>query len=247
MEREMQSLIDNKTWKLVELRKDQTVIDSKWVYKLKDNPAGDEAGIFKARLVARGFTHEKRVDYNEVFSLVAKYATIRLVCALAATISLVINQMNVVTAFLYGYLEEEIYMRQPIGFEVKGHERPDIALAMGKMSKYMSNLGKVHLEAVKWILRYLKNTVDYGLLFNGLLDNAKSLFGYVDVDYRQDLDKSRSITGYVFTLGGGSISWGSILQKCVAQSTIEAEYVAATEAAKEAIWLDRLIMEMGLT
>lgn len=52
----MQSLIDNKTWELVELPKDQTVIDSKWVYKLKDNPVGDVARIFKARLVARGFT-----------------------------------------------------------------------------------------------------------------------------------------------------------------------------------------------
>lgn len=56
MEREMQSLIDNKTWKLVELPKDRTVIDSKWVYKLKDNLAGDDARIFKARLVVRGFT-----------------------------------------------------------------------------------------------------------------------------------------------------------------------------------------------
>lgn len=99
------------------------MIDSKWVYKLKDNPAGDDARIFKARLVARGFTQEKSVDYNEVFSPVAKYATIRLVCALAATFNLVMDQTDVVTAFLYGYLEEEIYMRQPIGFEVKGQER----------------------------------------------------------------------------------------------------------------------------
>lgn len=89
--------------------------------------------------------------------------------------------------------------------------RPDIALAMRKMSMYMSNPGKVHWEAVKWILRYLKSTVDYGLLFDGLLDNVKSLFGYVDVDYRY-LDKRRSTTGYVFTLGGGSISWRSTLQ-----------------------------------
>ena len=53
--------------------------------------------------------------------------------------------------------------------------------------------------------------------------------------------------GYVFSLGGGCISWRSTLQKCVAQSTTEAEYVAAAEAAKEAIWLDRLVTEIGLT
>ena len=90
--------------------------------------------------------------------------------------------------------------------------RPDIALAMGKVSRYMSNPGKVHWEAVKWILRYLKSTKDYGLLFDGLSSNAKSLLGYVDADYGQDLDKRKSTTGYVFTLGGGCISWRSTLQ-----------------------------------
>ena len=93
--------------------------------------------------------------------------------------------------------------------------RPDIALAMGKVSRYMSNPGKVHWEAVKWILRYLKGTVDYGLLFDAKSFNAKSLIGYVDADYGQDLDSRRSTTGYVFTLGGGCISWRSTLQKCI--------------------------------
>ncbi|OAE22091.1 hypothetical protein AXG93_1175s1000 [Marchantia polymorpha subsp. ruderalis] len=73
MEREMESLIDNKTWKLVEPPSDQTLIDSKWMYKLKDNPLRNEARIFKARMVVRGFTQEKCVDYNKVFSFVAKF------------------------------------------------------------------------------------------------------------------------------------------------------------------------------
>ena len=84
-------------------------------------------------------------------------------------------------------------------------------------------------------------------MFDSHLDNAKSLIGYVDADYKQDLDGRKSTTGYVFTLGGGCISWRSTLQKCVAQSTTEAEYVAAAEAAKEAIWMDRLVTEIGLT
>jgi hypothetical protein len=125
--------------------------------------------------------------------------------------------------------------------------RPDLAYAMGKVSRYMSNPGKVHWEAVKWILRYLKGTKDVGLLFDANSNNAKSLLGYVDADYGQDLDGRRSTTGYMFTLGGGCISWRSTLQKCVAQSSTEAEYVAAAEAAKEAIWLNRLVTEMGLT
>ena len=104
--------------------------------------------------------------------------------------------------------------------------RPDIAMAIGKFSRYMSNTRNMHWEAVKWILRYLKGTVDYGLLFDAKSLNAISLIGYVDADYGQDLDGRKSTTGYVFTLGGGCISWRSTLQKCVAQSTTEAEYVA---------------------
>lgn len=77
----------------------------------------------KATRVARGFTQEKGVDYNKVFSPVAKFATICLVCALAAIFDLVMDKMNVVIAFLYRYLEEEIYMRQPVGFEVKKTKR----------------------------------------------------------------------------------------------------------------------------
>ena len=95
--------------------------------------------------------------------------------------------------------------------------RPDIAMAMGKVSRYMSNPGKVHWEAVKWILRYLKGTVDYGPLFDAKSYNAKALIGYVDVDYGQDLDGRKATTGFVFTLGGGCISWRSSLQKCIAR------------------------------
>ncbi|OAE33837.1 hypothetical protein AXG93_3559s1030 [Marchantia polymorpha subsp. ruderalis] len=73
MERKMQSLIGNKTCEVVELCTDQTLIDFKWVYKLKDNPARDKARIFKDRRVARGFTQEKGVNYNKVFSPIAKF------------------------------------------------------------------------------------------------------------------------------------------------------------------------------
>src|SRR5450759_4137764 len=78
--------------------------------------------IFKARFVAKGYTQEKCVDYNEVYSPVAKYATIRLLCVLIALFGLILDQMDVVTAFLYGALNETIYMRQPLGFVKKGTE-----------------------------------------------------------------------------------------------------------------------------
>ncbi|MCO5583539.1 hypothetical protein L7F22_037450 [Adiantum nelumboides] len=70
--------------------------------------------------------------------------------------------------------------------------------------------------------------------------------GYTDSDYASDLDNRRSTSGYVFTMAGGAVSWRSRLQTCVTQSTTEAEYVAALEACKEAIWLDRLVTNFGI-
>jgi hypothetical protein len=112
--------------------------------------------------------------------------------------------------------------------------RPDIAHAVGVVSRYMKNPGKEHWEVVKWILRYLRGTATHALFFGG---SNIFLQGYVDSDMAGDKDNKRSTTGYVFTIGGTIVSWISKLQKVVALSTIEVEYVVATEASKEMIWL----------
>jgi hypothetical protein len=123
--------------------------------------------------------------------------------------------------------------------------RPDIAHAVGLVSRYMANPGKIHWEAVKWILRYLQGTSDVGLLFDAHGENARSLVGYVDSDYGGDLDERKSTSGYTYTFAGGCVSWRSTKQKCISQSSTEAEYVAAAEAAKEAIWLSNLLGDLG--
>ena len=87
-------------------------------------------------------------------------------------------------------------------------------------------------------MRYLKGTMHVCICF-GKKDLV--LHGFTDSDFAGCVDKRKSTTGYVFTLGGGAISWISRLQKCIALSTAEAEYVVATEACKEAIWLSRLV------
>ncbi|XP_047978661.1 1,8-cineole synthase, chloroplastic-like [Salvia hispanica] len=121
--------------------------------------------------------------------------------------------------------------------------RPDIAQAVGVVSRFMGDPGKQHWEAVKWILRYLRGTTERVLCFNG---KNVELAGYVDADLASnDLDGRRSTTGYVFTYGGTAISWTSKLQKTVALSTTEAEYVAATEASKEMVWLQSFLDELG--
>ncbi|GJY96432.1 retrovirus-related pol polyprotein from transposon TNT 1-94 [Tanacetum coccineum] len=120
--------------------------------------------------------------------------------------------------------------------------RPDIAHAVGVVSRYMAEPGRGHWEAVKRILRYIKGTSDVALCFG---DSDLIVKGYVDSDYAGDLDGSKSTTGYVFTLSGGIVSWVSKLQSVVAMSTTEAEYVASAQASKEAVWLKMLLEELG--
>ncbi|KAL0561697.1 hypothetical protein IC582_002137 [Cucumis melo] len=120
--------------------------------------------------------------------------------------------------------------------------RPDIAHAMGVVSRYMANPGREHWNIVKRILRYIKGSIDVALCYGG---TDFTIRGYVDFDYAGDLDKSKSTIGYVFTLASGAVSWVSKLQSVVAMSTTEAEYVAATQASKEAVWLKILLEELG--
>ncbi|KAJ9531865.1 hypothetical protein QJQ45_022022 [Haematococcus lacustris] len=120
--------------------------------------------------------------------------------------------------------------------------RPDIAFAVGALARHMSAPTKQHWSAACSVLCYLKGTADQGLLFGGV----SGLQGYSDADYAGDKDTARSTTGYLFTLNGGAISWSSRLQPTVAMSTAEAEYMAASSAAKEALWLRKLMRDLQL-
>ena len=122
--------------------------------------------------------------------------------------------------------------------------RPDLAHAVSTVSKYMANPGREHWKAVKWMFRYLRGTVGSGIMF--AKQDQISVVGYVDADYAEGMDDRRSTTGYVFTLAGGPICWRSMVQPLVALSTTESEYMAVTEAAKEALWLKGLVKELGI-
>lgn len=421
MKEEMDSLEKNRTWKLVSLPKGKRAIGCKWVFTKKEGSKGAEDVRWKSRLVAFGFAQKEGVDYNEVFSPVVKYTSIRSLLAIVTLHNLELEQLDVKTAFLHGDLEEVIYMRQPKGFEAKGKEdlvcelkkslyglkqsprqwykkfdtfmgrqgftrsdydpcvyfkklgdgsliylllyvddmliaaksmveinklksqlsqefemknlgaakkilgmeikrdrkkgqlclsqkrylekvlsrfgmekakpvstplaahfrlsaaqspktdaqkaemanvpyasavgsvmyamictRPDIAQAVSLVSRYMANPGKDHWQALKWLLRYLKGTLDVGLMFDRNQMNACKVRGYVDSDYAGDLDRRRSTTGYVFTMCGAPISWRSMLQSTVSLSTTEAEYIAAGEAVKEALWLQGLFGDLNI-
>ncbi|KAJ4736375.1 Transposon Ty1-NL2 Gag-Pol polyprotein [Rhynchospora pubera] len=414
MMEEFESLEKNKTWDLTKLPEGKRALQSKWVFRVKDEVDGSKR--YKARLVVKGFMQKKGIDYTEVFSPVVKLTTIRMVLGFVATENLHLEQLDVKTTFLHGDLEEEIYMVQPEGFEIRGKEglvcklkkslyglkqaprqwykkfdkfmcdhafkrsgmdhccyfryfgtsfvilllyvddmliarnsmkeinnlkqelakefemkdlgpasqilgmrisrdraagtlilsqekyinkvlerfrvqdakprctplggqlklskaqapktdeerdhmaavpyasaigslmyamvctRPDISQAVGVLSRFMANPGMAHWEAVKWLLRYLKGTSSMALCFK---KSSVGLEGFVDADLGGDMDNRKSTSGYVFTWGGTAISWMSRLQKCVALSTTEAEYVAISEAGKEMVWLLGFLKEIG--
>ncbi|KAM6597770.1 hypothetical protein CsatA_008294 [Cannabis sativa] len=123
--------------------------------------------------------------------------------------------------------------------------RPDIAHALSIFSRFMSNPGINHWRALKWLLRYLRGTSDIGLTYKRVSEKV-TLKGYIDVDYASSKDTRRSTTSYVFQTNGDCISWKSQLQSVVALSTTEAEFMATTEAFKEAIWLQGILKELKL-
>uniref|UniRef100_A0A2N9HLW0 Integrase catalytic domain-containing protein n=1 Tax=Fagus sylvatica TaxID=28930 RepID=A0A2N9HLW0_FAGSY len=120
---------------------------------------------------------------------------------------------------------------------------PDIAHAVGVVSRFMVNPSKEHWEAVKWIFRYLRGSSKLCLSFGS---SKPVLEGYTDADMVGDLDGRKSTSGFLFTFAWGAVSWQSKLQKCVALSTTKAEYIAATEAGKEMLWMKRFLQDLGL-
>ena len=110
--------------------------------------------------------------------------------------------------------------------------RPDVSYALSTTSKYQSDLGESHWTVVKNILKYLRRTKDAFLLYGGKEDELV-VNGYTDTSFQTDKDDFRSQSGYVFCLNGGAVSWRSSKQDTVADSTIEAEYIAAQKQLRK--------------
>lgn len=124
------------------------------------------------------------------------------------------------------------------------HTWPDIAFAVGYVSRYMEKPTVEHLAAVKHILRYVAGTRTLGCFMSRGALTDEHLIGYSDSDMAGDLDDRKSTSGVLFFLGGCPVSWQSTKQKVVALSTCEAEYIAATTVACQAIWLSRLLADL---
>ena len=406
---ELDSIMGNNTWVLVDLPRGCKPLRSKWIFKKKLKVDGT-VDKFKARLVAMGNTQKKGLDYFDSYSPVTKFATIRVLFALASIHKLLVHQMDVKTAFLHGDLEEEIYMKQPEGCAKPGQEhkvcklvrslyglkqapkqwnqkfdttiiefgfqvseadsclytkkdqsgcvilslyvddmlifgtsmevvnktkeflsskfdmkdmgeaefilgvkiirtskgialsqshyvekvlkkfgeyecspvstpfdplvhlqkssstqdpcdqeeyakvigsvmflmsctRPDIAYAVSRLSRYTHCPNASHWIAIRRLLRYLKGTMDWGLHFCG---TPSVLEGFSDANWVTDNDEINSTSGYIFTLGGGAVSWKSRKQSCTASSTMESEFIALELAGNEAEWMRHLLADIPL-
>ena len=121
--------------------------------------------------------------------------------------------------------------------------RPDICFSVSVTSRYQSNPGNDHWMALKHILKYLRGTKDKFLIYGG---GELQVNGYTDSDFQSDPDDRKSTSGFVFTLNGAAVSWKCSKQGSTADSTTEAEYIAASEAAKEAVWIRNFITELGV-
>ncbi|XP_031266392.1 secreted RxLR effector protein 161-like [Pistacia vera] len=121
--------------------------------------------------------------------------------------------------------------------------RPDIAYVVSVTSRYQSKLGEKHWSDVKTILKYLKRTKDVILSYGGL---ELKIDGYSDSDFQSDVDDRKSTFEFIFTCNGDAVSWKSSKQSTTVDSTSEAEYIVASEAAKEAVWIHKFMTELGV-
>jgi len=399
IEEEKCSLKENNVWEVIDENQvkldKQKPLHSKWIFCVKQN------GIYKARLVVKGCEQKNEIDYQETYSPVIGQNALRSIFAIAAAKECEIVTFDVKTAFLYGELEDEVYMYPPEGYNykrkilklkkalyglkqaplrwnirftnflkkkgfipiqseqcifrrsdsniilsiyvddgllissdihlmdmflkqlneefkikinrdsksyvglelnkskntlhlnqkayikkllqqsgmefskpvkvpiIKGEQaktilkrknfpyreivgsllyastktRPDIAYGVNYASRYMENPMEENVNDVKHILKYLKGNVEEGIGFKRK-GNIKVLEAFSDADFAGDVETRRSTSGYIIFFAGGPISWCSRKQPIIAQSTTEAEYVAAAECCKELIYLKSLLEEL---
>nr|GEW40980.1 zinc finger, CCHC-type [Tanacetum cinerariifolium] len=144
-----------------------------------------------------------------------------------------------------GQLASQLKYSRVIGYLMYAmtYTRPDIAFAMGKLSRYTSNPGTQHWQVIQRVLKCLKKTMDYSLTYIGY---PSLLEGYTNASWINNTKNNLSTSGWVFLLSGGVISWAFKKQTCITGSTIESEFVAIAAAGKEAEWLKNLLFEILL-
>ncbi|XP_047339512.1 secreted RxLR effector protein 161-like [Impatiens glandulifera] len=132
--------------------------------------------------------------------------------------------------------------RKLIGSLIYLNTRPDITHSVSLLSRFLNEPSQIHFATAKRILRYLKGTKTQGIEFKK--ESECKLVGYTNSDWAGSIDDRKSTSGYIFCLGSNVISWSSRKQKSMVLSSAEAEYIECTDAAYEAVWLQRILKDM---
>lgn len=141
-------------------------------------------------------------------------------------------------------MNSTVYKSHVGGLRYLVHTRPDISFSMGIVSRYMEYPTTLHMNAVKRILRYVKGTLDYGLVYSKGTGNYL-LSGYSDSNLAGNVEDRKSTIEVAFYLNESLITWLSQKQKCVALSSCEAEFMAATAAVCQGVWLNNLLSQIS--
>ncbi|KAE8715229.1 hypothetical protein F3Y22_tig00110186pilonHSYRG00194 [Hibiscus syriacus] len=191
MKDEMDSFMSNQTWELAELPPGKKALHNKWIYRIKEEHDGRKR--YKARLVVKGFQQKEGSNMQEIINLKQKLSKQFAMKDLGAAKQILGMRIKRDTKSGTLMLSQAEYINKVLSSSTcKMLNQLDIAHAVGDVSRYMNNPGKVHWEAVKWILRYLRGTTNKALCFKG---GDMILTGYVDADLAGNVDIRRSTTG----------------------------------------------------
>nr|GEX89947.1 copia protein [Tanacetum cinerariifolium] len=239
--------------------RNMTIIGTKWVFRNKL----DENGVVfqnKARLVAQGYNQQEVIDYNETDAPVARLESIRILLAYACALDFKLFQIDVKSAFLNGFINEEVYVAQPPGFidfekmdnvyklkkALYGLKQApkawlDIMFSVCLCARFQKAPKTSHLEAVKCIFRYIKGTTHLRLWYPK--GTSIETVVYVDSDHAGDYVDRKSTSGICMFVGCCLTSWFSKKQTALAVSTTEAEYVSIEKACQQALWMKQALID----
>ncbi|GJS28510.1 zinc finger, CCHC-type containing protein [Tanacetum coccineum] len=221
---EMDSIMGNNTWVLADLPPCCKPLSCKWILKRKMKVDG-MIEKFKARLVIQGFKQKSGIDYFDTYAPDIGEADVIFVSTpMDTSEKLMPNNGQAVSQLEYSRVIGCLMYAMTC-------TSPDIAFAVGKLSRHTSNPGTQHWQAIQRVLKYLKKTMDYRLTYTSY---PLVLEGYTDASWINNTEDNSSTSGWVFMLSGGVISWASKKQTCITGSTIEFEFVALAAAGKEA-------------
>ncbi|GJV91515.1 retrovirus-related pol polyprotein from transposon TNT 1-94 [Tanacetum coccineum] len=256
MQEELNQFYRNKVWTLVPLPRGKIAIGSKWVFKNKK----DELGTVirnKARLVAQGFSQEEGIDYDETFVLVAKMEVIKIFLAYATYMNFIVFQMDVKRAFLNGKLKEEVYVKQPPGFE--SSKFPDYVCKLNKAlyrlkqapkaCAFSNNLGpdltgkpvnetlyRGMIESLMYLTASRHDIQFSTCLCARYQSNPKESHLIAVKRICCNMDR-KSTSSACQLLGGKLVCWSAKKLHSVAMSSDEAEYVATARCCANILWM----------